>query len=210
MHSVNKISFILIIITIGFYSVAAEISEAIEELQEKFQCTMKVWAVEDDDIETDRGDEYFVLKFESQQPNRVIMGKECEFFFGTQNPSLTQLNEQRGLFEMRVTVQLIDKKTKAIGYAQSFDEPVPLEMKGNVIGRYADHTAWEYRIPFGTMKKPKLSAYAIEFGLLKDGKFIPIATEYKKVDGSEEILLAGGNELQMKCHKCSHYYWDTR
>ncbi|QHI69334.1 hypothetical protein [Tichowtungia aerotolerans] len=207
MHTIR---FVLIILTLGFYSIAAEVSEEVEGLQEKFQYTMKVWAVEDDNIETDNGDEYFVLEFESQQPNLMKIIEQSEFFFGSQHPLRTQIEGQEGLFEMRVTVQLTDKKTKAVGYAQSFDEPLPLKFTENTIGNYADHTAWEYRIPFGNMKKPKLSAYAIEFGLLKDGKFISIATEYKKVEDSEEILSAGGDELQMECYKCSHYYWDTR
>lgn len=174
--------FILILLTLGLCAAAAEVSEEVEKLQNEYKGRMKVWAVEEDEYEAPNGKEFLVLKFESRQDIRD-----------------TDLN-----YEMHVTVQLTDKKTKTVTFAKAVDVPGAI----TDINRYADHTAWEYRIPFGNMQKPKLTAYAIEFGFLKEGEFIPIAAEYDKVESAEEIAAAGGKEIKMQSRGGRHYYWN--
>jgi hypothetical protein len=168
-------------LTFSLPGIAADVSEEVEKLQDEFKGRMKVWAVKEEEYEAPNGKEYFVLKFESRQDIRD-----------------NHLN-----YEMHVAVQLTDKKTKTVGYAQSVESPGPI----TDIDKYADHTEWEFRIPFGEMKKPKITACAIEFGFVKQGEFIPIAVEYDKVDSADEIVAAGGQKFGMKCRGARHYYW---
>lgn len=174
---------ILILLTLTLRVGAAEISEEVQELQDDYKGRMKVWAITDDYYENSRGNEYFVLKFESRQDTRD-----------------NNLN-----YEMHVTVQLTDKKTELTGYAQIVEVPGPIRDVDN----YADHTAWEFRIPFGNMKKPKMTACVIEFGFVKKNQFIPIAVDCDDVDSPEEIIDAGGVELDIKCKRSSHHYWSN-
>ena len=105
-------------------------------------------AVAATDSEDDDDNEFFMLEFESRQDER-----------------------DRDLkYQMRVTVQLNDKKTKKVVYAQTTYEPPELPPNDH----YADHTAWEFRIPFWMfLKRPKLEAYIIEFVIIENGKNIP-------------------------------------
>lgn len=107
-------------------------------------------------------------------------------------------------YEMQVTVQLTDKKTGTVGFAQVIDAPGPI----TDLDRYAGYTNWEFRIPFGDMKNPKLTACVIEFGFVKQDLFIPISVFCDDVDSAEEIISAGGTELSMKSRGGKHFYWN--
>ncbi len=181
MHCIR---FILILVTVGFYSAAAELSEEIEKLQDKYKGHMKVWAVTEDDYETSSGKQFFVLKFESRQDIRD--------------------NDLK--YEMHVTVQLTDRKTGITGYAEAFESPGPIVD----VDRYINYTTWEFRIPFGEMKKPKMTACVIEFGFVHQGQFIPVSVVCDKADSSEEIIAAGGIELDIKCRRAAHAYRTER
>jgi hypothetical protein len=175
---------ILVFVTAGLYSAAALPSEEVEKLQDKYKGHMKVWAVTEDDYETGSGKEFFVLKFQSRQDIRD--------------------NDLK--YEMHVTVQLTDKKTGITGYAEAFESPGPI----TDIDRYINYTMWEFRIPFGDMKKPKMTACVIEFGFVHQGQFIPISVECDKADSSEQIIAAGGTELDIKCRTAAHQYRNER
>jgi len=142
-----------------------------------------VWQVNDDDIEDENDNKYFILEFESRQDDRD-----------------TDLD-----YQMRVTVQLTDKKTKEVVYAQTMYKPHPIP--GN--DKYADHTAWKYQIPFDFLIRPKLTAYVIEFGFMQDSYFVPVAVECDDAETPEEIIEAGGKEVKMECIYCSHYHWNN-
>ncbi len=159
---------------------AEALPDYLQDMQEDYQGRIKVWAIKDDDVEDDNDNEFFVLQFESRQDDR---------------------DEGKLDYQMRVTVQLTDKKTKEVVYAQTTKVPRPLPPND----WYADHTAWEFRIPFGDLKKPKLTAYAIEFGFLKDSHFVPVGVDYDEVDNAEEILKGGGTKVRMKCTRSAHY-----
>jgi hypothetical protein len=153
---------------------AAELPEYLQELKEDYESKMKVWAIEDDDFEDDDDKEWFVLKFCSTQDDT--------------NKSI-KLN-----YLMRVTVQLTDKKTDTVVFAQMEREKIKTI---NHMEYYSGRTEWQFWIPFGEMKKPKLTAYAIEFGFKQDGYFVPVAVDYDGVESAEEILEGGGQNVTM-------------
>jgi len=178
--AMKRILSILILLSICGPVVAEALPDYLQDMQEKYKGRIKVWAVEDDDFEDDNDNEFFVLKFESRQDDR---------------------DEGKLDYQMRVTVQLTDKRTKEVVYAQATKVPRPLPPND----WYSDHTAWEFRIPFGNLKKPKLTAYAVEFGFLKDSYFVPVGVEYDEVDSAEDILKGGGTKVRMRCTRSAHY-----
>lgn len=93
---------------------------------------------------------------------------------------------------MRITVQLTDKESGKIVYAQQTRETQ--KVNGD---NYAGETKWACRIPFGEMQKPKLSAYVIEFGFMKDSVFIPVAVECDEVELADEITGGEGVKVDM-------------
>jgi len=170
----------------AFFAVSAnDLPEHLTELAESYENKMKVWAVDDDDFEDENDNEFFVLKFCSRQDD---------------NDKSIRLN-----YLMRVTVQLTDRKTDTVVFAQS-------ERKRSRINNmiyYADQTDWEFHIPFDGMKKPKLTAYVIEFGFRQDGYFVPVAVESDEVESADEILNGEGNEVNMIfIHSKHRWYGD--
>lgn len=170
--------FTLVLFATFLSATAAELPVYLTEMAEKYSNGMKVWAIEDDDMEDEDENEFFVLQFESRQDKRD-----------------NDLN-----YQMRVTVQLTDKKTKTVVYAQTTHNPRPVSEEW-----YADHTAWEFQIPFGQLEKPKMTACVIEFGFMKDTYFVPVAMDCDNADTPEEILEGGGTKVNMKCTESSHY-----
>ncbi|MDH3346317.1 MAG: hypothetical protein OEL75_03955, partial [Kiritimatiellaceae bacterium] len=161
---------------------ALAVTKLPEELQKKckqYNGRIKVWGVADSDYENDNDEDIFVLKFQSRQ-----------------DPNDSDLK-----YKMRVTVQLTDKKTKEVVYAQTSHNP------RSVGPDYAGYTEWAFEIPFGNLKKPKLTAYAIEFGFIEDSHFVPVGVDYDDVECAEEITEGEGTKVKMKRTKCApHYY----
>jgi len=175
---------ILILFSIFLSTTADELPSYLTELAEEYENRMKVWAVTDDDFEDDNDNEFTVIKFQTCQDER---------------------DEGKEEYQVRVTVQLTDKKTKTIVYAQATEKPTRLPSNDT----YADHTAWEFRIPFGSQQKPKLTACVIEFGFIKDKYFVPVNADYDKVDSAEEIMTGEGSKVDMKCTiRSAHYRYN--
>jgi len=174
----KRILSALIFLSITFSVTAEELPDYLQDMKEKYEGRMKVWDIKDDDVEDKNGNDVFVLKFESRQDKRD-----------------RDLN-----YLMRVTVQLTDKRTKAVVYAQTRKKPSSKPS----LDWYADHTEWEFQIPFGQLQKPKLTAYVIEFGFMKDSRFVPVAVDCDDVETPEEIMEGGGTKVAMKCTRSRH------
>jgi len=168
----KRLLSILILFSIFFSATAADLPDDLKELQKEYKGQIKIWGVNDDDFEDEDDNEFFVLTFQSCQDER--------------KPDLNYL--------MRVTVQLTDKKTGSTVFAQTKKKPRPVPLDG----KYANSTKWGFQVPFGEMKKPKLTAYAIEFGIMKDGTFVPVGFEYDEVESAEQIMTGEGTEVKMK------------
>jgi len=68
---------------------------------------------------------------------------------------------------------------------------------------------WEFEIPHGKMEKPKITAYAIQSGVMHNNKFLPITEDLDDVDSAEEITNRNNSKrLNMKCTKHRAYYWE--
>lgn len=170
-------------LSLSLSAIAGELPEDIQELRDSLNGHMKIWAVKDDDFEDDNDNEFFVLKFESCQDDR---------------------DEGKADYLMRVTVQLTDKKSGAVIYAQTSRKPKPLPPDD----KYADHTKWEFQIPFGQMKKPKLTGCVIEFGFKNGSVLVPVDVYCDDVDTPEEIMNGEGTRVKMRCTRSTHYWWD--
>lgn len=165
----------LLIIFVAFFSVTAEeIPEYLLDMADEYGDNTRLFSINDDDVEDENGNDFFVLKF-------------CTFQDDT--------HEKPFGYTLRVTVQLTDRKTQTVVFDQ-IEENIPQRKIGKMT--YYEGHAWEYQIPFGEMKRPKLSAYAIEFGFEKDGHFVILAADYDKVDSADEILNGEGHEVKMK------------
>ena len=167
--------FLTVALFCSFISVTAdELPEYLQELKEDYENKIKVWAIDDDDFEDDDEKEWFILKFCTSQDD---------------NDKSVQLS-----YRLRITVQLTDKKTDTVVFSQiEWDK---IKIIGDMVG-YTGRTDWQFWIPFGEMKKPKLTAYVIEFGLKRDGYFVPVAVECDGVESAEEITEGGGSKVKM-------------
>ena len=175
---------LLALLILGFSATIAEpLPENLKDMQSKYKNHMKVWDLNDDDIEINDVD-YFEMTFQTRQDRR---------------------DEGKLEYQLRVAVQLTDKKTKEVVYAQTTAAPKPLPDREVGEGSYGGYTEWAFRIPFGTMKKPKLTACAIEFGFTQGSTFVPVATLYDDVDSLDEILKGGGTEVGIRCTRNEHF-----
>lgn len=172
---------LLAVLSLGIAATGAELSEELKDLQDKYKSHMKVWNLDDDDIE-ENNKEYFVLSFLTRQDIR---------------------DEGVLKYQLYVTIQVTDKKTETTVYAQTISTPEPLPDEDSE-DRYDGQTQWEFRIPFGEMKKPKLSACAIEFGFTEGSRFVPVATLYEDVDSADEIMNGDGTKVRMHCTQNEH------
>jgi hypothetical protein len=163
----------LILCSAFFSSIAAEIPQNLLDIAEEYSGDIRLWGVNDSDFEDENENEFFVLKFYSYQD----FSKSIPF-----KP------------KMRITVQLTDRKTKTVVFSQ-ITETAP-KVKESQLDRYGRHL-WECRIPYGSMKRPKLSAYAVEMGFEKKDCFVPVSADYDKVDSAEEIINGEGSKVEM-------------
>lgn len=156
-----------------------------EDQLEDLQDTLKIRAVNDDDFEDDFDVEYFQLKFATGQ-NVKYEGQDSYKFY------------------VRVTVELTDKKTSTVCYVQMARE------RGDVDTEYTGVDEWEMTVPFGDLKKPKLTAYVIQYGVLVGTEFIVAVTETDKVDTLEELTTRTTKRHDQKPEmKHQHFFIDS-
>ena len=175
------LSLILILLGVSFsYAAAAELSaEQLQERQEELEDKLGILSFDDDDFEDETTEkEFFVLTVRTSQDRR------------DENLRPT----------MRVTVKLFDKKTKTTVFAQG--EATAGSLPKN--DKYSGTTEWEFHIPFGEMKKPKLVAAVVELGVKEGGGFIIAEAEYDKVESVDEILNGDGTQVSFTKRKGNH------
>ena len=180
----KRILFILTVLATTLSLTAEELPDYLVDLQDDYDGRLKVWELKDDDIEDRKGNDVFVIQFKTRQDIR---------------------DEGKENYQLCVTVQLTDKKTKMIVFSQSTMTPHPLPPDAPQT-RYAGYTEWEFQIPFGKLTRPKLSACTIEFGLTKDSFFVPVATLFEDVDSADEIMKGEGTKVKMKCTVNSKHF----
>lgn len=83
-------------------------------------------------------------------------------------------------FQMRVTVEVTDKSKNT--YSVQL-----VREQGEVDTEYTGEDNWEFQIPHGDLEWPKLTAYAIEYGILHEGTFVSLTEKLDDVDSADEI-----------------------
>jgi len=124
---------------------------------ERLERTVKIGSISDDTLRGDDGEKSEILKFYTYQ------------------------NEDDAYnFRMRVTLEITDKSKNT--YFASLNRE-----RGAVDVEYTGEDNWQFALPHGELEKPKLTAYAVQYGILNDGKFIVLAEEFDDVDTQEEL-----------------------
>lgn len=176
----KKLSRILVLLTlcVSVFAKQQSLPNPLQDLVDKYHNRMEIYNVNDDTIRDGNNQKIEVFKFNTRQDKRDKLD-----------------------YQLRITVQFTDRKTKEKGYAQKkYTVPPAPET-------YTGATDWEFQIPYGHFERPKISAYVIEFGFLKDNVFVPVAVESHKAETAKEIIDAGGSELAMERTKFAHWIY---
>lgn len=153
-----------------------ELSPEAAKLKEKLSRTVKIGAVNNDTIRDGDNKKIEAFKFHTYQDERD-----------------KDLN-----FRVRVTIEMTDKAGSTC-YAQLNRE------QGSLHDEYTGEDDWEFQISHGDLDKPKISAYAIQYGILQDGKFIPVAEKLWKAESVDEITKR--TSCRTEFAKTQHSYW---
>jgi len=152
----------ILVFLAGFLMAGAELSE--DELDD-LQDGIRIGSVNDDTIDGDDDVEYVQLKFSTNQ-------KED--------------SPDDNKYYIRVTIEMTDKKTGTICYAQFARE------QGATDTEYTGSDRWQFLVALGDMKRPKITASVIQYGILleKDGKpdFVVLVEELDDVDTLKELI----------------------
>jgi len=135
------------------------VGEALTEDQiEKLERSVKISSVNDETIKGDDKVKIEVLKI-----------------------STYQNEDDKYNFRMRIVVELEDRG-KNTYFAKL--ERAQGDMGGD---DYTGEDNWKFQVSHGDLERPKISAYAIQYGIFQDGKFIVLAEDYDDVDTAEEL-----------------------
>jgi hypothetical protein len=106
-----------------------------------------------------------------------------------------------GEFEgvMRIAMQLEDKNDKVAWGKIDAKQPVGKVRSGEYEGLKATGAVtWTCETGNNTMKRPKLAAYAVEYGYMKGGEFVVLDAEYKKTDSFDEFEAENKESIPLK------------
>ena len=153
----------------------AELSE--DEL-EILQDSVRIGSINDDTFEDEDDIEYVQLKFYTTQKEDY---KEKYAFF------------------VRVTMEMTDKKTSTICYSKFGRE------QGEVDIEYTGEDTWKFIVAQGDMKRPKVTAYVVQYGVIVDKKFVVLAEETDDVDTIIELTERTPTLVEQKPHIIHEY-----
>lgn len=161
-------------------SLAAEIPEEFMELKEDRENSVRINAVSDRTVRNDAREKLEVISF-----------------FTNQN------EDDKLIYKVRVTVEITDKSGD-VYYARI------VKGQGALDEEYKGEDEWAFQIPHGELERPKITAYAIQYGFVKDKMLIPVYEEFDDVDSAEEIVeRADAGRLEMKITKHTYQYLET-
>jgi hypothetical protein len=87
---------------------------------------------------------------------------------------------------MRFTVELTDR-AGLTAYGQV------LKLQGKHPPEYDGKDDWTFEIPHGTMEKPKITAYSLEYGWETNKVFTPVRQVFYKTESADEIMARNKN-----------------
>jgi hypothetical protein len=82
---------------------------------------------------------------------------------------------------MRFTVELTDR-------AEQTTCGQVLKLQGKHPSGYDGKDEWTFEIPHGTMEKPKITAYSLEYGWETNKVFTPVRQVFYKAESADEIM----------------------
>ncbi len=169
----------LILSACCFISTAAELPAPLVEKMESLEGRIKIGTVSDNTIRNDDGGKVESLKFHTNQDERDKLH-----------------------YQIRVTIELTDNRGKGDRYFAQISERAksyPLEFTGEI--------DWEFQLPHGDLEKPKMTAYAVEYGFFEDGVFVPVAEELDDVDSADEITDRTTTRLEgLRRTECTRWF----
>jgi len=148
-----------------------------EDEMERFKKSVKIISINEDTVRGDDDSKSEVIKFSTYQDE----------------------NDDALNFRMRITVELKDKSKKTY-FAQM------ARGQGALDSEYTGEDNWEFKIPHGDLERPKISAYAIQYGILCEGEFIPVVEEFDDVDSAEEITVRTTTRIDIQSTKHTYSY----
>ncbi len=111
------------------------------------------------------------------------------------------------IYRIRVAVELTDKE-KNTYFARAERAQGKVCERGSQITDYLGRDEWEMHIPHGGMERPKVTAYAVQYGILNDSEFIVLAEDYDDVDSMEELMERATTRLE-EVRTIQHRFWYT-
>ncbi len=175
---------LLVLCVSCFVAVGAEFSE--KELK-KLEKSVKISSVVDETIRNEEREKVEVVKFYTYQDR------------GDPKKNYT--------YRIRVAVELTDKK-KNTCFARVEKAQGKVCERGSQITDYLGRDEWEMHIPHGDLERPKITAYAIQYGVLSDGEFLVLAEDYDDVDSLEELVERTTTRLE-EVKTLAHRFWYT-
>lgn len=140
-----------------------------DELIDRLQKRVKIGGIGESTARTDAGEKVLNLKFHTYQDER-----DSDYDF-----------------RLRVTVELTDKENKT--YAAQLQSS-----QGGVPSGYTGQDDWAFQVSLGELDKPKVTAYAIEYGILRNKEFVPVAILLKKAESSADIMKRSTGRIPIK------------
>jgi len=161
-------------------ALGGEPSDEIQALKKELKNKVRIGTIVDETIAKDNGEKFEQIRFHTYRT------RHCD-----------------AKFKLRVIVELTDNRGKGDPCYATLT--LPHHGSGT---RFAGEEEWEFEVPHGKMEKPKITAYAIQSGVMHNKTFIPVAEELDDVDSAEEIIeRENTQEIEMECAK--HMSWYT-
>lgn len=167
----KSLFFSLLLVFAGAWAVrAAELSPELAELKKSLEGKVSVGGLNIDDFRNDEDEKIESIKFYTYRD---------------------RYDEQ--VYRVRVTIEMTDRDDNIyFAQIQRGQSTYPEE--------YVGDDGWEFQIAHGSLNRPKVSAYVIQYGILKDSVYIPIAEFTDKAETPEEIIeRATAGRLDIEC-----------
>lgn len=174
----TSIPLLCTLLTITSATIGATLPDHLAEKKEEMERRIKLGGINDSTFKNDDDEKLEVVKFHTYQDERDDL-----------------------MYRMRVTIELIDKNDQTC-FGQLMVPPRPYPTG------YTGESDWEFQIPHGDMKRPKINAYAIQYGFIEDGTFVPVAEDFDDVESPEEIVNRNDNRVEIFYTYNSHWYRD--
>ncbi len=159
----------------------AVFGEISEEEMERLGRYVGIDSVRDNTFRNDDREKIEVLEFNTTQDERNTEG-----------------------YRVRVTLELTDKSKNK--YCAQL-----MRSQREVNSEYTGQDRWEFHVPHGELERPKVSAYVVEYGIMDEETFVPLAVEMDDVDSVEELTSRCTSRIEDGVKlKHAYYYRDLQ